>query len=327
MDGGCVKALQLQLLRDVEGAQFVEALEEALAPRMRLMGGECAAGGPHACLVLQGAPRGAGPVVQLLPPGSLSRVPGPLSPLLPSARFARQFWATDFCIPCTDDRARVWEQGGLLKCACLSHQRRPQKGEEATGGSTLPTPCAVAAPADGASLEQFKKFFLDKKLTKDTNVILMYRTGKHAVPQYPWQSGSHTRLDRREKERGAAAHQRCHLGARRPAPQLAWQRRAFFVRNWLVQTLPSVDSIHAPTPPKPTHQPPAPSAYPLQTALWTWQCGPAAPTGQTWWLTCLSPLPACAARCSRSTWAAPQVPGAGTGRGEQGHRPLMETPR
>ncbi|KAL4442719.1 hypothetical protein ABPG77_006713 [Micractinium sp. CCAP 211/92] len=67
VDGGCVKALQLQLLRDVEGAQFVEALEEALAPRMRLMG-------------------------------------------------------------------------------------------------------------DGASLEQFKKFFLDKKLTKDTNVILMYRT-------------------------------------------------------------------------------------------------------------------------------------------------------
>ncbi len=44
MDGGCVKALQLQLLRDVEGAQFVEALEEALAPRMRLMGGACAAG-------------------------------------------------------------------------------------------------------------------------------------------------------------------------------------------------------------------------------------------------------------------------------------------
>ncbi|PRW61098.1 chalcone isomerase [Chlorella sorokiniana] len=38
VDGGCVKALQLQLCRDVEGAQFVEALEEALAPRMRLMG-------------------------------------------------------------------------------------------------------------------------------------------------------------------------------------------------------------------------------------------------------------------------------------------------
>ena len=30
VDGGCVKALQLQLARDVEGAQFVEALEEAL---------------------------------------------------------------------------------------------------------------------------------------------------------------------------------------------------------------------------------------------------------------------------------------------------------
>jgi hypothetical protein len=43
VDGGCVKALQLQLARDVEGAQFVEALEEALAPRMRLMGGEKAA--------------------------------------------------------------------------------------------------------------------------------------------------------------------------------------------------------------------------------------------------------------------------------------------
>lgn len=37
-DGGCVKALQIQLLRDVEGAQFVEAIEEKLAPRMRLMG-------------------------------------------------------------------------------------------------------------------------------------------------------------------------------------------------------------------------------------------------------------------------------------------------
>lgn len=43
IDGGCVKALQLQLCRDVEGAQFVEALEEALAPRMRLMGGACQA--------------------------------------------------------------------------------------------------------------------------------------------------------------------------------------------------------------------------------------------------------------------------------------------
>jgi hypothetical protein len=40
VDGGCVKALALQLARDVEGAQFVEALEEALAPRMRLAGGE-----------------------------------------------------------------------------------------------------------------------------------------------------------------------------------------------------------------------------------------------------------------------------------------------
>ena len=48
MDGGCVKALQLQLCRDVEGAQFVEALEEALAPRMRLMGGA-------RCAVLLGA--------------------------------------------------------------------------------------------------------------------------------------------------------------------------------------------------------------------------------------------------------------------------------
>jgi hypothetical protein len=43
IDGGCIKALQLQLARDVEGAQFVEALEEALAPRMRLMGGEAPA--------------------------------------------------------------------------------------------------------------------------------------------------------------------------------------------------------------------------------------------------------------------------------------------
>ncbi|PSC74267.1 chalcone-flavanone isomerase [Micractinium conductrix] len=67
IDGGCVKALQLQLLRDVEGAQFVEAIEDALAARMRLMG-------------------------------------------------------------------------------------------------------------DTSSLDQFKKFFLDKKLTKDTNVVLMYRT-------------------------------------------------------------------------------------------------------------------------------------------------------
>lgn len=31
--------------------------------------------------------------------------------------------------------------------------------------------------ADTASLDQFKSFFLDKKLAKGTNVLLMYRTG------------------------------------------------------------------------------------------------------------------------------------------------------
>ena len=36
--------LSLQLLRDVEGAQFVEAIEDALAARMRLMGGAARAG-------------------------------------------------------------------------------------------------------------------------------------------------------------------------------------------------------------------------------------------------------------------------------------------
>lgn len=39
VDGGFAKAVQLVLARDVEGAQFVEALEEALAPRLRLAGG------------------------------------------------------------------------------------------------------------------------------------------------------------------------------------------------------------------------------------------------------------------------------------------------
>lgn len=69
VDGGCVKALQLELARDVEGAQFVEALEEALAPRMRLAGGERAAaaglpggrrapgGWAEACAGVEAAPR------------------------------------------------------------------------------------------------------------------------------------------------------------------------------------------------------------------------------------------------------------------------------
>ena len=49
VDGGCVKALQLELARDVEGAQFVQALEEALAPRMRLMGGALAPAAAVGC--------------------------------------------------------------------------------------------------------------------------------------------------------------------------------------------------------------------------------------------------------------------------------------
>lgn len=38
VDGGFDKALQIELVRDVEGAQFVEALNEALKPRMSLSG-------------------------------------------------------------------------------------------------------------------------------------------------------------------------------------------------------------------------------------------------------------------------------------------------
>jgi hypothetical protein len=37
-DGGFIKCLQIELVRDVEGAQFVEALNEALTPRMSLTG-------------------------------------------------------------------------------------------------------------------------------------------------------------------------------------------------------------------------------------------------------------------------------------------------
>jgi hypothetical protein len=68
IDGGCVKALQLQLARDVEGAQFVEALEEALAPRMRLMGGGR----------WQRAQRGALAVVEAACCGESGPVPQPL---------------------------------------------------------------------------------------------------------------------------------------------------------------------------------------------------------------------------------------------------------
>lgn len=39
-DGGFSKALQIELVRDVEGATFVAALNEALRPRMALSGGE-----------------------------------------------------------------------------------------------------------------------------------------------------------------------------------------------------------------------------------------------------------------------------------------------
>lgn len=39
------------------------------------------------------------------------------------------------------------------------------------------------AATDTASLDKFKAFFLGKKLTKDTNVIMMYRTGWwHVLP-------------------------------------------------------------------------------------------------------------------------------------------------
>ncbi|KAL6782242.1 hypothetical protein ACKKBG_A06070 [Auxenochlorella protothecoides x Auxenochlorella symbiontica] len=38
LDGGFHKALQIHLVRNVEGTQFVEALAEALTPRMRLSG-------------------------------------------------------------------------------------------------------------------------------------------------------------------------------------------------------------------------------------------------------------------------------------------------
>jgi hypothetical protein len=38
VDGGFIKALQIELVRDVEGATFVEALNEALRPRMALTG-------------------------------------------------------------------------------------------------------------------------------------------------------------------------------------------------------------------------------------------------------------------------------------------------
>ncbi|KAL4515633.1 hypothetical protein Ndes2437B_g07062 [Nannochloris sp. 'desiccata'] len=38
VDGGFIKCLQIELVRDVEGATFVEALNEALTPRMSLTG-------------------------------------------------------------------------------------------------------------------------------------------------------------------------------------------------------------------------------------------------------------------------------------------------
>lgn len=38
MDGGFLKCIQIQLVRDVDGSTFVEALNEALRPRMSLTG-------------------------------------------------------------------------------------------------------------------------------------------------------------------------------------------------------------------------------------------------------------------------------------------------
>lgn len=39
--------------------------------------------------------------------------------------------------------------------------------------------CRASSPhADTSSLDAFKNFFLEKKLTEGTNVLLMYRTGR-----------------------------------------------------------------------------------------------------------------------------------------------------
>ncbi len=142
VDGGCVKALQLQLCRDVEGAQFVEALEEALAPRMRLMGGALP------CGLRCAAMRCAELLEEALAP-------------------------------------RMRLMGGALRCAA---------GWLAAGGAGAPAcgsvhlcrtwikpNCPQPPCADTKSLDAFKSFFLDKKLAKDTNVVLMYRTGAWAV--------------------------------------------------------------------------------------------------------------------------------------------------
>lgn len=56
-----------------------------------------------------------------------------------------------------------------LTCASL----RVTKSQPRSQPPLLTTPSA----ADTKSLDAFKSFFLDKKLAKDTNVVLMYRTG------------------------------------------------------------------------------------------------------------------------------------------------------
>ena len=86
VDGGCVKALQLQLCRDVEGAQFVEALEEALAPRMRLMGGAPPPPPPPA------VPVGCAPARHRLPAVPVGVHPPAAAVLLPPQAASLALW-------------------------------------------------------------------------------------------------------------------------------------------------------------------------------------------------------------------------------------------
>jgi hypothetical protein len=109
MDGGFGKALVVELVRDVEGAAFVEALNEALRPRMALAGGEIksAAAVLRLCGVLVvglcgGA--GAAPLLRALP---RPKHPGGAAGASPEQRHRM------LCVCCAAQSWRCWTSSVL----------------------------------------------------------------------------------------------------------------------------------------------------------------------------------------------------------------------
>jgi hypothetical protein len=89
------------------------------------------------------------------------------------------------CTRVAVDRGKPWPGGAPpARYACCAALRACSADEAlprapllrlSLSASARVPPCCCA---DTASLDQFKNFFLEKKLAKGTNVVLMYRTGE-----------------------------------------------------------------------------------------------------------------------------------------------------